>query len=188
MADHTVNSLLSIKLLWHLRQENVLSVETLIRLHCMYVCMKKPPCAGFQMQLLFSKSPKHQLAVSKLGSSATQSCQPYLLTLLTHQASWGTLHRCLENLLGECNENYDPTAVLDFLWALTYHPKLWQGREKCTPKHHSPEDILGLTPPQVRLSVFEYCKECSIKFYKIWECTQMYTGMPFTVSAWNVML
>jgi integrator complex subunit 1 len=69
---------------------------------------------------------------------------------LTHQASWGTLHRCLENLLAECNENYDPTAVLDFLRALTYHPKLWQGREKCTPKHHSPEDILGLTPPQVR--------------------------------------
>ena len=111
-------------------------------------------CAVFQMQLLFSKSLKHQIAVSKLGSSATQSCQPYLLTLLTHQASWGTLHRCLENLLAECNENYDPTAVLDFLWALTYHPKLWQGREKCTPKHHSPEDILGLTPPQVRLCDF----------------------------------
>jgi len=160
-----------------------LSVETLIRLHCMYVCMKNPPCAVFQMQLLFSKSPKRQMAVSKLGSSATQSCQPYLLTLLTHQASWGTLHRCLENLLAECKENYDPTAVLDFLWALTYHPKLWQGREKCTPKHHSPEDVLGLTPPQVRLHVIVYCKECGIKFYKIWEFTQMDTLMPFTVSA-----
>lgn len=39
---------------------------------------------------------------------------------------------------------YDPTAVLDFLWALTCNPKLWQGRDKFTPKHYVPENILLL--------------------------------------------
>jgi integrator complex subunit 1 len=102
------------------------------------------------MQLLFSKSPKYEIAVSKLGSSTSQSCRPYLLTLLAHRASWATLHHCLQNLLDECDQKYDPTAVLDFLWALTCNPKLWQGREKFTPKHHSPEDILGLTAAQVK--------------------------------------
>ncbi|PNF16802.1 hypothetical protein B7P43_G18054 [Cryptotermes secundus] len=105
-------------------------------------------CTSLQMQLLFSKSHNHQTAVSKSGSSSTQSCRPYLLTLLTHRASWATLHHCLQNLLNECDQKYDPTAVLDFLWALTCNPKLWQGREKFTPKHHSAEDILGLTSAQ----------------------------------------
>ncbi|XP_069674723.1 integrator complex subunit 1 isoform X2 [Periplaneta americana] len=105
-------------------------------------------CTSLQMQLLFSKSPHYQTVVSKLGGSATQSCRPYMLTLLTHRASWGTLHHCLQNLLEECDQKYDPTAVLDFLWALTCNPKLWQGREKFTPKHHSPEDMLGLTSAQ----------------------------------------
>lgn len=40
---------------------------------------------------------------------------------------------------------YDPTAVLDFLWALTCNPKLWQGRDKFTPKHYVPENILLLS-------------------------------------------
>jgi integrator complex subunit 1 len=105
------------------------------------------------MQLLFSKSPSAENAISHLGSSAVQSCRPYLLTLLTHRAGWATLHHCLQNLLAECGQKYDPTAVLDFLWALTCNPKLWQGREKFTPKHHSPEDILGLTSAQVWLQV-----------------------------------
>lgn len=39
---------------------------------------------------------------------------------------------------------YDPTAVLDFLWALTCNPKLWQGRDKFTPKHYVPENVLLL--------------------------------------------
>ncbi|XP_021917589.1 integrator complex subunit 1 [Zootermopsis nevadensis] len=105
-------------------------------------------CTSLQMQLLFSKSPNNQIAASKLGSPATQSCRPYLLTLLTHRASWTTLHHCLQNLLDGGDQKYDPAAVLDFLWALTCNPKLWQGREKFTPKHHSPEDILRLTSAQ----------------------------------------
>lgn len=44
---------------------------------------------------------------------------------------------------------YDPTAVLDFLWALTCNPKLWQGRDKFTPKHYVPENILLLEEQQL---------------------------------------
>jgi integrator complex subunit 1 len=44
---------------------------------------------------------------------------------------------------------YDPTAVLDFLWALTCNPKLWQGRDKFTPKHYIPENILLLEERQL---------------------------------------
>lgn len=44
---------------------------------------------------------------------------------------------------------YDPTAVVDFLWALTCNPKLWQGRDKFTPKHYVPENILLLKEQQL---------------------------------------
>lgn len=50
---------------------------------------------------------------------------------------------------------YDPTAVLDFLWALTCNPKLWQGRDKFTPKHYVPENILLLEERQL-LSLVAY--------------------------------
>ncbi|KAF4517621.1 hypothetical protein B566_EDAN002852 [Ephemera danica] len=95
-------------------------------------------CPDKQMQLLFAKAK---------GSAA--SCRPYLLTLLTHRSSWATLHACMTALLKECNRSYDPGAVLDFLWALIGNPKLWQGREKRTPKHHSVEDIMSLSTQQV---------------------------------------
>lgn len=47
----------------------------------------------------------------------------------------------------------DPSAVLDFLIALTCNPKLLQGREKYSPKHGAVEDILGLPIPQVNHTV-----------------------------------
>ena len=94
---------------------------------------------------MFSKTPSK----TKSALSTTQSYRPYLLTLLTHRAGWTTLYHCLQHLLQKCDSQFDPSAVLDFLWALTCNPKLWQGREKFTPKHHSPEDILGLNSFQV---------------------------------------
>lgn len=38
---------------------------------------------------------------------------------------------------------------MDFLWALTCNPKLWQGRDKFTPKHYVPENILLLQKEQL---------------------------------------
>nr|CAD7403102.1 unnamed protein product [Timema poppensis] len=104
-------------------------------------------CPPLQMKLLFSKSP------------AKQSCRPYLLTLLVHRAGWATLHNCMGHLLETCNSEFDPSAVLDFLWSLTCNPKLWQGREKFTPKHHTPENVLQLTDTQLRVLVDYVLKE-----------------------------
>lgn len=35
------------------------------------------------------------------------------------------------------------------MWALTCNPKLWQGRDKFTPKHYVPENILLLHEKQL---------------------------------------
>uniref|UniRef100_A0A023EZS6 Uncharacterized protein n=1 Tax=Triatoma infestans TaxID=30076 RepID=A0A023EZS6_TRIIF len=94
-----------------------------------------------QMKLLFCSRQ-----VSSL------QCRPYLLTLLTHHASWKTLYRCVELLLEKnAVRHYEPTPVLDFLKALTCNPKLWQGREKHTPKHYEPEDVLYLNLDQLKV-------------------------------------
>lgn len=57
---------------------------------------------------------------------------------------------------------YDPTAVLDFLWALTCNPKLWQGREKYSTKNDMPENILLLTSDQLLVLVMYVIDEAVI--------------------------
>ncbi|XP_011171982.1 integrator complex subunit 1 [Solenopsis invicta] len=104
-------------------------------------------CPNLQMKLLFGKANVHINTDNNIVSS--HSCRPYLLTLLTHRASWTTLYKCVGHLLNKCDDEYDPTAVLDFLWALTCNPKLWQGRDKFTPKHYVPENILLLEERQL---------------------------------------
>ncbi|CAH0389258.1 unnamed protein product [Bemisia tabaci] len=104
---------------------------------------------GLQMGLLFARRDESK-------PLAVEMCRPYLLTLLVHNASWATLHYSMSQLLSiDSAQKFDPTAVLDFLWALTYNPKLWQGRERYTPKHKVTENLLRLTPNQV-LCVVEY--------------------------------
>lgn len=104
-------------------------------------------CTNLQMKLLFAKTTVNIKTDNSVVSS--HACRPYLLTLLTHRASWATLYKCVGHLLDKCDDGYDPTAVLDFLWALTCNPKLWQGRDKFTPKHYVPEDILLLSNQQL---------------------------------------
>ncbi|XP_071443700.1 integrator complex subunit 1 [Hetaerina americana] len=134
-------------------------------------------CPELQMKLLFSKSDREVISTitskcKSLGESiqecdtdkvkhmkkGSRSFRPYLLTLLAHQAGWATLHQCVSCFLEKCDTSYDPGAVLDFLWALMSNPKLWQGREKLTPKHYTSEDILGLTRPQL-FTLVEYIVE-----------------------------
>ncbi|XP_017798364.1 PREDICTED: integrator complex subunit 1 [Habropoda laboriosa] len=104
-------------------------------------------CPILQMKLLFGKT-KIQMKIDN-NVVSSHSFRPYLLTLLTHRASWATLYKCVGHLLDKCDDGYDPTAVLDFLWALTCNPKLWQGRDKFTPKHYVPENILLLHEKQL---------------------------------------
>lgn len=79
--------------------------------------------------------------------------RPYLLTLLTHRASWSTLHSCITHLLSEYSAKYDSSAVLDFLYALTCNPKLWQGRDKFTPKNYKLENVLHLKNEQIKVLI-----------------------------------
>ncbi|XP_054283630.1 integrator complex subunit 1-like [Macrosteles quadrilineatus] len=96
-------------------------------------------------------------------------CRPFLLTLLTHHASWATLHHCTKRLLSpKAGAKYDPTAVLDFLIALTCNPKLLQGREKYTPKHGAVEDILNLPRSQLPC-IADYIVEEAVRFDDIKE-------------------
>lgn len=115
-----------------------------------------------QMELLFAPPPHRKQPWKTDGGELEQehygieSCRPYLLGLLTHRASWPTLYRCMTRLLEKCDKTrYHPPAVLDFLKALTCNPRLWQGRDRFTPKHHRPEDILGLSLAQI-LVLAEY--------------------------------
>lgn len=96
-----------------------------------------PSSGGHQLDLLFSKSPHH--------------FHFYLLSLLSHQASWSTLSRTVGRLLGAYQPHYDPTAVLHFIDALIGNPKLWQGRDKATPKHEQVEPVLLMTSKQVEV-------------------------------------
>lgn len=93
---------------------------------------------GNQLDLLFNRS-LHQFRF-------------YLLSLLSHQASWYTLQSTVNKLLEQFNENYDPTSVLHFIEALIRNPKLWQGRDKGTPKHQQIEYVLKMNDQQ--LTVF----------------------------------
>ncbi|ERE74826.1 integrator complex subunit 1 [Cricetulus griseus] len=56
-------------------------------------------CPDLQRRLLFSRRKgKGHISAQVL------SFRPYLLALLTHQASWSTLHRCIRILLGKSRE------------------------------------------------------------------------------------
>uniref|UniRef100_A0A182SB28 DUF3677 domain-containing protein n=1 Tax=Anopheles maculatus TaxID=74869 RepID=A0A182SB28_9DIPT len=89
---------------------------------------------GQQMELLFSRS---------LSNS-----RPYLLSLLSHQASWATLYQTVDSLMGSFNPAYDPSSVLDFVDTLTRNPRLWQGRDKAAAKHDHTEYIVSLNVAQ----------------------------------------
>lgn len=75
----------------------------------------------------------------------------YLLSLLSHQASWSTLHNILSKLLGTYNPEFDSTSVIHFIAALIHNPKLWQGREKNTSKHYRIEYVLTLNDKQLKV-------------------------------------
>lgn len=86
----------------------------------------------------------------------------YLLSLLSHQAGWETLHHTVVELLNTFVPNYDATSVLNFIAALIRNPKLWQGQDKGVPKHYTVEYVLSMNESQVRTFIdyiFCECKE-----------------------------
>lgn len=111
-----------------------------------------------QQQLLFARQQKSSVVASPASQPEVTSpdSRSFLMALLTHQTSWSSLHQCVHNVLRpNLKDNYNPTAVLDFLWACLQIPKIWRGREQKLPKNHRPEDVLALSPENV-VSVVEF--------------------------------
>lgn len=59
-------------------------------------------CPNLQMKLLFRKTKVHINIDKNVVNS--HSCRPYLLTLLTHRASWTTLYKCVRHLLDKFDD------------------------------------------------------------------------------------
>lgn len=91
----------------------------------------------------------------------------YLLSLLSHQASWSTLHSILTKLLGTYNHEFDSTSVLHFIAALIRNPKLWQGREKNTSKHYRIEYVLLLNDKQLKVFIDYILSEDNLDMEKL---------------------
>ncbi len=130
-----------------------------------------------QQQLLFSKrlvrvaagSPKKKKVSGasarpqSSSSSSAQSSRPYVLTMLTHQSSWRSLRAVVGRVLESHNEDFEAAAVLDFLAACAYIPKLWHGMDKHQPKHAAPADVLDLTEDQIKVLVDYHLAEAEEK-------------------------
>lgn len=98
-------------------------------------------------------SSDQKIQMELLYSSSLQDFRFYMLSLLSHQTSWETLHQAIIQLLMKYNENYDPSSVLDSIQALTSNPKLWQGRDKTSPKHEQIEYIISLDEKEMNVLV-----------------------------------
>ena len=96
-----------------------------------------------------------------LFSTSVQQFRFYLLSLLSHQASWNTLHSTLRKLLQEFNPTYDPSSVLHFIETLMCNPKLWQGRDKATPKHDQIEYVINMSTKQIQVFTDYILCECA---------------------------
>ncbi|KAI2666094.1 Integrator complex subunit 1 [Labeo rohita] len=78
------------------------------------------------------------------------SKMPYLLALLTHQSNWSTLHQCISSLLNKHrDQRLDPTSALDFLWACSHIPRIWQGRDQKTPQKRTEQFVLKLSSEEL---------------------------------------
>ena len=99
-----------------------------------------------QQKLLFSRCLLKMTGGAAGRPRPERSCQPYLLTMLTHQASWASLRKTVDCVLRSYNPSFDAAAVLDFLSACVDVPKLWHGRAKHQPKHET-QQVKGLCYP-----------------------------------------
>ncbi|XP_055874632.1 integrator complex subunit 1 isoform X1 [Biomphalaria glabrata] len=107
-------------------------------------------CPELEEQLIFASRLSQMQTAAKRNTAACVPSPAHLLALLTHHTSWETLTGCLVRLLQPHHiERFDPTSVLDFVWACGHVPKIWQGREKRTLEIEEKEDVLCLTSQQM---------------------------------------
>ncbi|KAJ8389650.1 hypothetical protein AAFF_G00115260 [Aldrovandia affinis] len=102
-------------------------------------------CPDLQQKLLF--------ALNKGKGTHTApgpSYRPYLLAMLTHQSNWKTLHQCISAILSQQREQrLDPSSALDFLWACSHIPRIWQGRDQKTSQKRADKSVLRLKPDEL---------------------------------------
>ncbi|CAG0880027.1 unnamed protein product [Cyprideis torosa] len=96
-------------------------------------------------------SPHETLQLKVLFSGKA----PYLLSLLTHRASWNSIRGVVDRILGaddfSKSPSIDSASVLNFLEACLRNPNLWQGRDKDSFKSRLPkEDVLSLSVDEIR--------------------------------------
>nr|XP_015804103.2 integrator complex subunit 1 isoform X1 [Nothobranchius furzeri]XP_054596128.1 integrator complex subunit 1 isoform X1 [Nothobranchius furzeri] len=97
-------------------------------------------CSDLQQKLLF--------ALNK--ARGTPAYRPYLLALLTHQSNWSTLLQCISALLAKHRDyKLDPSSALDFLWACSHIPRIWQGRDQKIPQKKTEKFVLRLSSEEL---------------------------------------
>ncbi|XP_016896225.1 integrator complex subunit 1 isoform X3 [Cynoglossus semilaevis] len=97
-------------------------------------------CPELQQKLLF--------ALNKV--QGTPAYRPYLLALLTHQSNWPTLLPCISALLSKRRDyKLDPSSALDFLWACSHIPRIWQGRDQKIPQKKTEKFVLRLSSEEL---------------------------------------
>uniref|UniRef100_A0A3B3UAH8 Integrator complex subunit 1 n=1 Tax=Poecilia latipinna TaxID=48699 RepID=A0A3B3UAH8_9TELE len=93
-------------------------------------------CPDLQQKLLFARG--------------TPAYRPYLLALLTHQSNWSTLLQCISALLCKHRDyKLDPSSALDFLWACSHIPRIWQGRDQKIPQKKTEKFVLRLSSEEL---------------------------------------
>uniref|UniRef100_A0A3Q3GD68 Integrator complex subunit 1 n=1 Tax=Labrus bergylta TaxID=56723 RepID=A0A3Q3GD68_9LABR len=93
-------------------------------------------CPDLQQKLLFARG--------------TPAYRPYLLALLTHQSNWSTLLQCISALLSKRRDyKLDPSSALDFLWACSHIPRIWQGRDQKIPQKKTEKFVLRLSSEEL---------------------------------------
>ncbi|MPC37822.1 Integrator complex subunit 1 [Portunus trituberculatus] len=110
-----------------------------------------------QQALLFRKRGTEE----RKEGGYSQAC---LLAAFIHQARWDTLEHCVRTLLHDFNPNLDPASVLNFVWAVLHVPKLWQGRERRTPRHVPQESQLSFSSSEVVHLSRYMVSECEVAF------------------------
>uniref|UniRef100_A0A668UDN3 Uncharacterized protein n=1 Tax=Oreochromis aureus TaxID=47969 RepID=A0A668UDN3_OREAU len=83
-------------------------------------------------------------------SLCADTYRPYLLALLTHQSNWSTLLQCISALLSKRRDyKLDPSSALDFLWACSHIPRIWQGRDQKIPQKKTEKFVLRLSSEEL---------------------------------------
>ncbi|KAJ3581991.1 hypothetical protein NHX12_016009 [Muraenolepis orangiensis] len=115
-------------------------------------------CPDLQQKLLFSLNK----------SRGTPAYRPYLLALLTHQSNWSTLLQCISALLSQQrDQRLDPSPALDFLWACSHIPRIWQGRDQKIPQNIRMvcEYLISCTKKWADSAMSQRCQSLLLQIY-----------------------